>query len=66
MIVAQENTNYFELFSVKQKVVSKIHTCEFGCPNCRFSCKLCFQLEYWFQKKTSGGKGESEKKKKKD
>jgi hypothetical protein len=53
---------YFNLkfLLVKKRVVGQIHTCEFGCPNCPFFCKLCFWSENSFQKK-SGGQGESEK-----
>jgi hypothetical protein len=56
----------YKLFSVEKKVVSQIHTCEFGCPNCPFCCKLCFWLEKWFQKKQVGGKGNVKKKEKEE
>jgi hypothetical protein len=45
---------------LKKRVVSQIHTCEFGCPNCPFSCKLCFWSKNSFPKKKNGGKEESE------
>ncbi len=52
---------------VERRVVSQIHTCEFGCPTCPFSCKLCFWSKTFVPKKNKvGGRGKWIKKIKKE
>ncbi len=65
MIVAQENTNYFELFSVKKRSSAKFTRVNLAAQTAHFLVNYVFGRKIGSKKKHLGGKGKFKKKKKK-
>jgi hypothetical protein len=66
MIVAQENKNYFELFSVKKSSSAKFTRVNLAAQTAHFLVNYVFGRKIGSKKKQVGGKGKVGEKKKKE